>query len=90
MPLASLIIGIDSVPIKPIPGTICLQGDLTWEKTRADLKSMLRNVKADVVLHDGAPIAGKDWMNDAYQESLQSFQFAAEHLCKVNILAIHT
>ena len=55
MPLSSLVVGIDFVLIKPIPGAICLQGDITSEK---------------IVLNDGAPNFGKNWINNSYQQSL--------------------
>ncbi|VDP35790.1 unnamed protein product [Schistosoma mattheei] len=51
MPMTSHILGVDLVPIHPIPKI---------------LRNELNDLKADVVLHDGAPNVGAAWSIDEY------------------------
>lgn len=83
MPKNSLIVGVDLAPIKPIPGVITFQSDITTEKCRATIRSHLKTWKADTVLHDGAPNVGTAWVQDSFNQAelaLQSMKLATEFL----------
>ncbi|KAI0145214.1 rRNA methyltransferase [Xylariaceae sp. FL1272] len=83
MPPGSLIVGVDLSPIKPIPGVITFQSDITTDKCRATLRQHLKTWKADTVLHDGAPNVGTAWIQDSFNQAelvLQSMKLACEFL----------
>jgi len=70
MPMQSLIIGVDLAPIKPIRGVQTFQDDITTDSCRNKIKSELHGWKVDCFLNDGAPNVGKNWLHDAYSQSV--------------------
>ncbi|KAL1405295.1 AdoMet-dependent rRNA methyltransferase spb1 [Vanrija albida] len=85
MPKGSLIIGVDLVPIKPLPHVITFQADITTPACRNELRQHMHDWKADLVLHDGAPNVGAAWIQDAFTQNelvLQSLKLATEFLIK--------
>ncbi|KAJ7631105.1 Spb1 C-terminal domain-containing protein [Roridomyces roridus] len=85
MPQNSVIVGVDLVPIKPIPRVVTFACDITTPQCRNLIRGEIKDWRADVVLHDGAPNVGTAWIQDAYSQSelvLMSLKLAVEFLVK--------
>lgn len=83
LPMNSLVLGVDLVPIKPIRGVKTLVADITSQQCRAALKREAGGALMDVVLHDGAPNVGGAWSSEAYSQAalvLDSLRLATEFL----------
>ncbi len=74
MPMQSIILGVDLCPIKPINGVQTFQDDITSESCQVKLRDGLNGWKVDCFLNDGAPNVGKNWLHDAYSQSILTLQ----------------
>jgi AdoMet-dependent rRNA methyltransferase SPB1 len=82
-PSNSMIVGVDLAPIKPIPRVVTFQEDITTPICRDKIRAEIKDWKADVVLHDGAPNVGTAWIQDAFTQAelvLSSLKLATEFL----------
>jgi AdoMet-dependent rRNA methyltransferase SPB1 len=96
-PAETKIIGVDLMPIRPIHGCETFVEDITTVQCRSTLKralgvalsggqkpnSKVETQVVDLVLHDGAPNVGQNWIKDAFGQSelvLSSLKLATEFL----------
>ncbi|EPR79958.1 FtsJ, 23S rRNA methylase [Spraguea lophii 42_110] len=64
-----MILGVDLHPIRSLPISKSIVGDITTESCYRDIKQFFGNNKIDVILHDGAPNVGSNWEKDAYVQN---------------------
>lgn len=80
---SSLILAVDILPIRSMPGVVTLIGDITTDSCKTAIRQELQGAPVDVVLHDGAPNVGASYDKDAYLQNeiaLHSFKCATQHL----------
>lgn len=84
MPIGSMVIGVDLLPIKAIRGVKTLIGDITTQECRHMIRKETDGNLIDVVLCDGAPNVGGAWSSEAYSQSelvLEAARMASDILC---------
>ena len=81
--LNGTVIGLDMLPMEPVPGIHFIQGDFREESVLRELETLLDGKKADLVLSDMAPnlsgIASADAARVEYLMEL-ALDFATAHL----------
>ncbi|KAG5526657.1 hypothetical protein RHGRI_032805 [Rhododendron griersonianum] len=86
VPVGSLVIGVDLVPIRPVRGAIGVEEDITKPQCRATVKRLMseNGCRAfDLVLHDGSPNVGGAWAQEATSQNalvIDSVKLATEFL----------
>lgn len=77
------IIALDILEMPPVPGVTFLQGDFLDERTLVNLRELLRNRPADLVICDMAPnLSGVRLMDQArgFELSESALEFCVMHL----------
>ncbi|KAK3195479.1 hypothetical protein Dsin_026789 [Dipteronia sinensis] len=72
VPVGSLVLGLDLVPIAPIRGALTLEQDITKPECRTRVRKLMdeHHVRAfDLVLHDGSPNVGGAWAQEAMSQN---------------------
>jgi AdoMet-dependent rRNA methyltransferase SPB1 len=69
MPVASIKVGVDLDPIKPVKGCVTHVCDITTPKCLSLIKQEIKHFQVDVVLNDGAPNVGAEWSKDAFGQA---------------------
>ncbi|KAB1207299.1 AdoMet-dependent rRNA methyltransferase spb1 [Morella rubra] len=72
VPVSSLVLGVDLVPIAPIRGALAIEQDITKPECRSRIKSLMAQhgcVTFDLVLHDGSPNVGGAWSQEAMSQN---------------------
>ncbi|XVE49031.1 hypothetical protein DITRI_Ditri01bG0049200 [Diplodiscus trichospermus] len=86
VPVGSLVLGLDLVPIAPIRGALALQQDITKAECKSKIKRVMEEhgaVAFDVVLHDGSPNVGGAWAQEAMSQNalvIDSVKLATQFL----------
>ncbi|EXB37143.1 AdoMet-dependent rRNA methyltransferase spb1 [Morus notabilis] len=72
VPVGSLVVGIDLVPIAPIRGAVAVQQDITKPECKAKVKRIMSDngcAAFDLILHDGSPNVGGAWAQEATSQN---------------------
>lgn len=86
VPVGSLVLGIDLVPIAPIRGAVAIQQDITKSECRSRIKKLMEEhgvAAFDLVLHDGSPNVGGAWAQEAMSQNalvIDSVRLATQFL----------
>lgn len=85
MPMTGSVICVDLASIKNIPNVTTIVGDITTKKCLRSIQHELKGAKVDVLLNDGSPNVGSNWLKDAYTQSdlvLQGLKIGTELMKK--------